>query len=296
MNAVDYHAHKALSHSMLEDLIEGPDVYYGRHLAEALGDKERVLPAREATDATELGTSLHRLVLEGYDAYEANTAIWRGGPTEKGEHSMRRGTNFHKAWEKKNAGRTQISEPDHHAVQAMASALHANPTARTLLFDRDGEPEHTLTWSADGRDCKCRLDRLLVSHRAIVDLKTTAMLSFDAVVRQAYDFGYHRKAEWYQRGYFANFGEQPREFYFITVRSAKPYRVWVWRVDAIGEQAAAIEIDMAIVDLKRREESGDWEPEESRGVVYAPMPRFKISPKVIAAMEMREHGEGYVAA
>jgi hypothetical protein len=115
-------------------------------------------------------------------------------------------------------------------------------------------------------------------------------MTFEQVARQAYDFGYHRKAEWYRRGYFANFGEAPREFFFVTVRSSKPYRVWCWRVDPQGELVAQIEIDAAIEDLKRREQSQCWELDESRGVIYAELPHWKITAKVKAEIEQRQYG------
>lgn len=285
----DYHAIRALSASSLESYFEGgPALYFGRHLADK--SDERWCPPRES-DGFALGTALDKLVLTGQESYDESIAIWRGGKTKKGEDSVRRNTLDYKAFEAdvRADGRTIISEADNDCVESMAKALHANDTARSLLFERDGSAQHKLEWNLpDGRPAKALLDRLV--RPVIVDLKTTACVTLEHVVRQAYSFGYHRKAEWYRRGYFANYGEQPRDFLFISVRSSKPYLVWVWHVDPLGEEVAQIEIDQALADIARRTESGDWEPEESKGVVFAQMPHFMISPKVKAEIERRQYG------
>lgn len=284
----EYHAIKALSHSALESYFEGgPSLYFGRHLAEQTDP--RWCPPLESTGFA-LGTALDKLVLTGQESYDASIAIWRGGKKARGdETTMRRNSIAYKEFEDdaRHEGRTIISEPDHHTVQAMAGALYENRTARQLLFDRDGFAQHKFEWDlADGRRAKALLDRLV--RPVIVDLKTTQCVTFEQVVRQAYSLGYHRKADWYRRGYFANFGETPKDFLFVSVRSCRPYLVWVWRIDPLGEQVAQIEIDMCLADLAARDGSGDWEPAESKGVVFAEVPHYLISSKVKAEIERRQ--------
>lgn len=288
--SAEYHAIRALSHSALESYFEGgPALYFGRHLADKTDP--RWCPPRPPTDEMEIGTSLHCLINEGSDEYERRVAIWRGGRTKDGKDSTRRNTDAYKQFhaDAQAEGRTVISESDHHTVQGMAQALFENATARKLLFDRPGQFEHTLQWNLpDGRPAKCRLDKLV--RPVIVDLKTTHCSRFEQVVRQAFDFGYHRKADWYKRGYFAEFAEPARDFLFVSVRSLRPYTVWVWHCDPLAELVASIEVDFALADLAGREASGDWEPSESKGVVYAEMPHYKISPKVKAEIERRQYG------
>lgn len=288
--SAEYHAIRALSHSALESYFEGgPALYFGRHLAEETDP--RWCPPRPPTDEMELGTALDALITQGIGEYERRIAVWRGGKTRDGKDSVRRNTIAYKEFEDdaRAEGRTVISESDHHTVQGMATALYENVTARKLLFERDGLAQHKLEWTlSDGRPCKALLDRLV--RPVIVDLKTTHCQTFEQVVRQAYSYGYHRKADWYRRGYFANFGEAPRDFLFVSVRSCRPYLVWVWHVDPLGEEVAQIEIDFALADIAAREASGDWEPNESKGVVFAEMPHFLVSSKVKAEMERRAYG------
>lgn len=291
----EYHAIRALSHSALESYFEGgPALYFGRHLAAEADD--RWCPPRPPTDEMELGTALDALITQGSDEYERRVAVWRGGKTKAGKDSVRRNTNAYQEFEADAhaEGRVVLLESDHHTVQGMAAALHANTTARKLLFDRPGESQHPLRWELpDGRPCKALLDRLV--RPVIVDLKTTHCQTFEQVVRQAYSYGYHRKADWYRRGYFANFGETPRDFLFVSVRSCRPYLVWCWHIDPLGEQVAQIEIDTALADIAKREESGDWEPAESKGVVFAECPTFMVSRKVRDEMERRQYGTEYAA-
>lgn len=284
----EYHAIRALSHSALESYFEGgPALYFGRHLAAETDD--RWCPPRPPTDEMAIGSALDFLVTEGLEKYERSVAIWRGGKTRDGKDSVRRNTIAYKEFEDdaRAEGRTIISESDHHTVQGMAAALHSNDTARKLFFERPGESQHPLRWELpDGRPCKALLDRLV--RPVIVDLKTTHCQTFEQVVRQAYSYGYHRKADWYRRGYFANFGETPRDFLFVSVRSCRPYLVWVWRVDPLGEEVAQIEIDMALDDIAKRQETDDWEPMESKGVVFAEMPPWSVSSKVKTEIERRQ--------
>lgn len=275
MNEADYHRDASLSHSKIEDFIRSPSVYYGRHVAQP-----RTIAAWDGTDETMLGSATHALVLEGQDVFERKFAIWKGGPTEKGEHSMRAGTNAHKSFLVEcQANRQQvITTKQLDAAQAMATALHDHHEARELLFNWRGEPEVTLTWETDldGR-CKARLDRLCRDYRAIIDLKTFSADNFPALEKQAAGLGYHRKVDWYSRGYFQSFGETPDHFFFVGVRSVAPHDVFIWELTPDAEAIAKIEIDIALEGIRACKASGDWSPMESRAVQRVDVPLWAMS-------------------
>lgn len=291
MNFHDYLSLDALSASALEDVIEpngSPSIYYGRHIARHLGDRAATLPPREWTDATELGTALHSLVLEGPEAYEERTAVWRGGKTTTGEHTMHRGTNAYKAFEAAARARYQtiISESDHETVQAMAAALYAHDDARRLLFDWPGEAEVSVEFDQNGVACKARFDRVLPERDIIVDLKSAMTTATTKLERQATDLGYARKAEWYRRAYLANYGRPLRAFVFVSVPSCKPYTdVVAWSFDAQAESIAALEIDRALADLVARLQSGDWRPKRCRDIQTVGRPLWSIDSEIRDRME-----------
>lgn len=294
MNETDYHALPGLSHGLLEDLIASPSLFHGRHIA-------RTIPRWEGSDETELGAALHQLVLEGPEVFEARTAVWRGGytkATKKGEepkHTMRRGTAAYAEFEESAKGKTIVSATDLDAIEKMATALHANRQSRPLLFDLPGRPEESLQWTiplGDGAEipCRARLDRHLHDARIIVDLKTTAALTFDDVRRQAIKLGYHRKAEWYRRGYLASTGENAREFLFVSVRSSAPHDVWVWTIDSETESIAEVEVDLALDDYRARMIVGDWSPNECAAVHQIGARPYEVSDRVREELERRRTG------
>ncbi len=286
MKAHEYHQIRAWSASSNEDYLADPTRYFLCHVERSM---ERSAPTQE----TEVGLGCHALVLEGAEAYEKAVAIWRGGLTKEGEHSMRRGTNAWKAFEAeaRKAGKAIVSETDNDTIEAMATALHGHADARKLLFDLPGLAEHTLQWAVNGWSCKARLDRYLRAQRVIVDLKTTSADNFADVMRQAATLGYHRKAEWYMRGHLACYGEPARAFLFVSVRSHAPHHVWVWRFDSDWETAARIEVDEIVAGIQSRMESGDWRPRECHGLQVASPPLYLMRSETRDEVDRRRREE-----
>jgi hypothetical protein len=291
VNADDYHAMPALSHGRLEDLIRDPTLFHGRHIA-------RMIPPWEGSDDTEIGAALHKLVLEGADAYDRDIAIWRGGLVEgkkKGDpphHSMRRGTKAHELFLESNSRRTIISEPDNDAIEKLAAALHDDPDSRALLFDAEGPTEHTMTWSiplGDGTEipCKARTDKTIIASDVIVDLKSTRCATLTEHRRQAIQLGYHRKADWYKRGHLATTGRLARAFLFVSIRTVFTPVVWVWSFDREAEAVAEIEIDLALDDYRTRVLSGDWTQVEQHDVRVLGIRPYEIPDHVREEMERR---------
>lgn len=265
MDEKTYHAHPALSHSQLEDFITSPGLYYGRHIS-------KEIPPFEDTEATEIGSAMHAVALEGREAFETKVAIWRGGlmePNKKGEepkHTTNRNANVYKAWKEEHAGRIEIDEDGDALVAVMLDALRSHNDACDLLWGLEGESEKSLFWrDVHDVEARCRLDRVLPSVDVIVDLKTARDVTPKGRAKCIAERGYDRKAEWYRRGYVANYGRPLREFFLIWVCTAptatKYDRVVVSRIGAISESLASLEIDRAVASIVKRRESGDWRPD-----------------------------------
>jgi hypothetical protein len=293
VNEHDYHALPSLSHGKLEDLIADPTLFHGRHIA-------RTIPPWEGSDETELGAALHKLVLEGSEEYARSVAVWCGGLVEgkrkndPPHHSMRRGTNAYKAWEAEQSahGRSTIVDVDAHGqVLALEMELMGDPDSRALLT-AEGPTEHTLTWSVplgDGTEipCKARLDKLWTDADVIVDLKTTRCATLEEHRKQAIKLGYHRKADWYRRGYLASTGRLARAFLFVSIRTVHTPVVWVWQFDGEVEAVAEIQIDMALDDYRTRTLAGDWTQIEQHNVRTLGIRPYEIPESVREEMERR---------
>lgn len=276
MDAAEYHAHSALSHSQLEDLLRSPSLYHGRHIA-------RTLYPPADTLSTALGTGLHCATLEGRDVFDERFCVWRGGLTKGGKPTTNRNSQAYKDFAASLGGRAELDEDDERAIAEMLGALAAHKDAAQLLWGTEGVPEHSLFWRERDSDdehgtieARCRLDRVMPSIDFIIDLKTARDVSPKGRAKAIADYGYHRKAEWYRRGYVANYGRPLREFLLIWIQNEPPYDVAVSRVGAVAEHLAAAEIDRALDDLVRRRRANDWRPSWCVDVQVDELPAWAV--------------------
>lgn len=264
VEASEYHAHHALSHSQIEDFLKSPGLYYGRHVT-------RELPPSVDTEATEIGSAMHAVALEGREAFESKVAIWRGGlmePKKKGDEpkwTTSRNSNVYKAWKEEHADKIEIDEDGDALVAEMLDALRSHEDACNLLWGIEGESEKSLFWrDVHDVEARCRLDRVLPSVDIIVDLKTARDVTPKGRAKCIAERGYDRKAEWYRRGYVANYGRPLRAFFLIWVCTAETAtkfdRVVVSQIGAVSEALSSLEIDRAVAGIVKRRESGDWRP------------------------------------
>lgn len=276
MKAEDYHAHGALSHSQIEDLIRDPATYYGRHVA-----RPRLIPYEADTDSMSVGTGFHAAALEGEEAFHEAVAIWKGGETKDGKPTTNRNSSSYKAWKEQNKGKVELDQSECDLIAAMLDATRQHVDAAQLLWGCDGDNEHSIFWQERNEiAARLRFDRVIPSHDFIVDLKTCYDISNRGRQRAIHQFGYHRKAEWYRRGYVAHYGRPLREFFLIWVstdpRATHLNRVVVSRVDPIAEAQAQVEIDKALDDLEKRRASGDWRPDHCVDVQTDSLPLYAI--------------------
>jgi hypothetical protein len=276
MDAKTYHAHSALSHSQLEDFIRDPALYYGRHVS-----KPRLIPYEGDTLSTSVGTGYHSATLEGEEAFYNTVAIWKGGKTKDGKDTTNRNSAAYKEWKAANGDRVELEQEDCDVIAAMLEATRQHTDASQLLWGCDGINEHSAFWQErEELAARLRFDRVIPSHDIIVDLKSAYDISNKARQKAIHNYGYHRKAEWYRRGYVANYGRPLREFLFIWVstdpRATHLNRVVVSRLDPMAEAQAQVEIDRALDDLEKRRKSGDWRPDHCVDVQTDGLPLYAI--------------------
>lgn len=201
----EYHAHPALGSTSLKTLATRTPAHY---------QHEQANPRH--TDAFDLGTAAHSLILEGdttnLDIIEANNWLTKDAKTAKAASHA--------------AGRIPLLTKDYQQIQAMHDAVMAHPTARTLLTGH--RPEASVFWEEDGLELKCRPDAW--QAHTIADLKTTRTADPNEFGRTAADFGYHQSAAHYIDGVKAATGET-LPFLFILVEKTAPYLVSVVELD-----------------------------------------------------------------
>lgn len=262
MSESDYHSDPSLSHSRIETFIQSPRLFHARYVGKTIGDTE--------TPARRLGKMLHCAVFEpGRWVREYAAAPKFDKRTNAGKADWAR-------WQADHPDVTAVDPFDKAQVDGMAAALAANPHSRRMLVELEGKAELSLMWKDDasGLACRCRLDRLLVGLSSIVDLKSARFVTPDDLKRQAYGYGYHRKAAFYTEAHRQVYGENPEAFWFCSVHSAAPYEVCVWQWGAAAEAVGWSECRNAMDSIARAYDSGDWRAPWELEVVEFELPKW----------------------
>lgn len=212
----DYLAINAVSNSYLGRLNDCP---------------AKALVPREDTLSLLLGRAVHKAVLEGMDAFNAEFAI---GPDV--DKRTKAGKEEWAAFETSADARGKIilKKDDLDKVLLMANAVFRHPWASKLLAE--GVSEQTILWQDfdSGLMCKARPDRLPdEGKRTLVDLKTTRDAGEKAFMRSITEYGYARQAAFYLDGMnYLKKGTLKNTFFdlfvFVAVETEEPYRVEVY--------------------------------------------------------------------
>ncbi len=147
-------------------------------------------------------------------------------------------------------GKVPLRPKDFKTAVAMSEAVHQHPIASKLL--RGGQPEQTLIWRDQATGVMCRAKADWLRPDGIVDLKSAADASEDALTKAVHNHGYAVQAPFYLRGFrtldIDHAIGRPPSFAFIAVEKDPPYLVHVTqlteRAMAWGDRqvSAALEI------------------------------------------------------
>jgi hypothetical protein len=232
-----YHRHPALSSTGARRLLESP--------ARFKYDRDHVLPGKQAFD---LGHAAHAKILgvgNGTVAYPDEHL------TPSGAVSTKAATT---AWaeEQRAAGLVPIAPQQAAAVNGMAEAVLAHPTARELLEQAGHAEASVFVTDADtGVPMRARFDYLA---DIAVDLKTSSKpANADGFTRSVASYGYDVQQEFYLRA----LGER-RPFRFIVVETAAPYLVAVHELDLAWQQMGAAKVQRALEVYAECSSSGIW--------------------------------------
>lgn len=284
MSLDEYLAIRALSSGAITDYLTGATDVWHRRYELGIRDDER-------SNEGDVGTCVHSLLLEGIDV----RAVWRGGMTkgrvlkdgtiakDSQKPTTSKNSEAYAEFVAANPGRVVLDQDDDEIVDGMCEAVLAHRDAAELLAAA-GASEFTMQWDELGMAAKARADRRLDAG-IIVELKTTFADNFTAVVKQAHDTGYQHRDEWYRRAYLGTHGEHAREFVFISVSKTPPHPVWVWRWDEFARDVARREVDHALAGILGRRATDDWQQDESKMIVEATIPIYRVHPVIRAQME-----------
>jgi hypothetical protein len=234
--AEEYHARAGeyLSSHQLLDFMNCPWLYRKKQLGLIVdGDSPAML----------LGRAAHCRILEGRDVYESEFAL--GGPiNEQTGKPYGPRTKAFAQWSAEQ-GKPVLSHDNVELVEQMASGVAMNDQAVELLLY--GRAEGVIRTTYRDTPCQARFD-WVHPHRGIVDLKTTADLTWfenDSRRRR-----YHNQLGFYQ-AILAQAIDQLVPVYIVAVEKAEPFRCGVWRISDETLAIARKENEAAIRRLRR---------------------------------------------
>ena len=215
---------------------------------------------RPASDAMDLGSVAHELILRGgdnritvIDAYD-----WR----KKSDQEQRKTIRAKKLIA---VNRTELRE-----AAKIATAVRSHELASAILSE--GIPEQSLYWVDEdtGVTRRGRIDWL--RPNAIVDVKTCADASPAGFAKAAANLAYHQQAAWYVDGIRALTGEE-RPFIFVAVEKCEPYLVGVYTLDDEALSIGREKNRRALELFAECESSGVW-PGYSTDIETLSLPRW----------------------
>lgn len=201
-----------------------------------------------------LGRAAHCAVLEP-ERYESQFAVW-DRRTSSGNLKPRNSAEW-EAFKAAHEGQEILTEDQHLDALAIGKAVRLDDNAMRYLDS--GEPEVTMQWQMQGRDCRGRIDWVTrpVAAAVLVGLKTSTDCRPFKFGAQAAKLGYHLQWAWYRNGWQVIKGEKPR-MVEIVVESKPPYAVAVYSVpDEVLLQGEEESLEL-LAKLQACELEGKW--------------------------------------
>jgi exodeoxyribonuclease VIII len=207
LNPAQYHMVNALSNSRMEDFRVSPANY-----------KWHLENPREDTESLTFGSLVHCAVLE---PKELDKRYVSRPQVDGRDLDMR--TKEGKAFKEQveAMGQTVVKGYELDAARKAASQLYALEEDNLGNVLKASKMELSIFWQESKTNCKCRIDAYCKEAATMIDLKTCRGAKLDTFERDAWNYGYHRKADWYRRGLAAH-GLPLRHVIFIAIEKTGP--------------------------------------------------------------------------
>jgi len=265
----EYHAMRdSWSHSQVEDLIESPALFYGRHIA-----IPSVYPRKESK-AFDWGNVADAALTHpgGMDAVARiiPESALNGDGHRKGAPWTR--------WsnEPENAGKILLKQDECKEIVRAVQHCRENPNAARLL-DAPGDFQFTIRWIDDetGLPLRCRIDKVAIFPEFTVacDVKTCRSVALRKFRSDVYEYGYHRQAAMYMDG-LDEIGESADKWTNIAIGKPDPQECVVYAMKDDAIRLGREENRKYLRELADRLASGDWKPRAWDQVIELDVPEW----------------------
>lgn len=209
----------------------------------------------------EMGTAVHSLILEGYDAFESRLAVI---PDDVLSKSGTTNTSAYREWEKSEAiGKNILKKKDANLVKEIAERAFSKRVFRDYLST--GVAEMSCFWHEDFNGIelglKCRPD-FLPKNGIVVDLKTTG--DIHKFYKSARDFKYHWSSWLTCRGLTTETGYIHSQYIFAVVEINEPFDSAIYFTTQEQFDMARYEIEQLLPSLAHCHATNEWPGIEDR--------------------------------
>lgn len=262
----DYHARDETSRSQIEDLLDSPPLFYGRHIA-----RPPIYPRKSSKDF-DTGTVAHAALSapRGLDTVvtEIPAEVLNGQGHRKGARWQE--------WAEAHAGTIHLKAEELEPIRQMVRNVYDHPEAGQLL-GKVMHYEFSLVWddAETGLPLRARPD-LILRHRdgaVVADFKTTKALTPREFAADAAKYGYHRQEAWYREG-VELFGLPVVGFVFITVDKSPAHECRVYDLPPSALQLGREENQANRRDLARRLDTNDWTDPYGKEILTVDLPEW----------------------
>lgn len=222
MNIKDYHAHPAVSNSVISRFLESP------HLTHV---------PRPPTPSLRWGNLVHTLVLEPHRC-ETEWAVMPEG-LNKGKGAKERSEQF----AAENAGKEIVKHDEHQSLLAIRDAIFADDIAGDLLRLPGNRIEESFIWDHEQTGIQLRSRPDVITREGwYIDVKTTASIKKHKFQNSFFEYGYHRQTAMVSDAMMALEGFRPKQSIFIAVQGDEAPEIFV----------QSFAVPQAIIDTGRR--------------------------------------------
>jgi len=207
------------------------------------------------SDAFFFGSAVHKLVLEGSEAFNAAYLVAEGPVNPKTNEAFGPNTKAYREWAAAQAPRLVISPRDMMKISNMNLAVQNHPDAARLLSG--GFPEGTVRANWEGVACQIRID-WFNPQEGIVDFKSCEDL--DRFEYDAKRYGYGHQGAFYRSvlGAAAGTKEDDIPFHIIACEKSEPFRCGVWKVSGLSLDTCTEQNRAAVHRLIECRSNSSW--------------------------------------
>lgn len=254
-----YHKRPEISKSQLDQFIISPLNYWYNNLSEDSNSFEE-------TKSMRIGSMVHKMVLEGSQAFDKAYAsppkdglkkptaaqLSAKKPSEKTLEQIKLWEEYEKSIE----GKLSPKPDELETAMKCSSAVKAHKIANDIIGSIES-PEVTIIYDAFNLPMRSRLDGI-TKGGSIVDLKTTQDASPQEFKRSFYKYNYGLQKYVYSLAYYKAYNQWPKEFYFIVVETKAPFHVAVYTIPDSSDEYWKKVFETQVRKLRGCRETNNW--------------------------------------